>query len=63
MINKEYVMYWGKYVSKSNNQKIILLKNSFLWNFFGSKHYGPLKQSKHIGLLIHDFNHVDQLLW
>jgi hypothetical protein len=30
---------------------------------FRSKDYGPLKQSKHIGPLIHDFAHIDQLLW
>ncbi len=30
---------------------------------FWSKDYGPLKQSKHIGPLIHDFTQIDQLLW
>jgi len=51
-------------VSKNNNQKISFVEKFLsMKKLFWSKGYGPLKQSKHIGPLIHDFTQIDQLLW
>jgi len=38
------------------NKKMV--KIFFVWRKHQQKDYNPLKQSKHIGLLIHDFTHM-----